>query len=51
MGYAALAKLNIQNPQTVADHLEHLQQAAQRARDLIRLILTFSRKEGPHLNT
>lgn len=45
IGYAGLAQLDVDRPQEAREHLAHLQQAAQRARELIRLILTFGRRE------
>lgn len=45
IGYAGLAQLDVERPSEAKEHLNHLQQAAQRARELIRLILTFGRRE------
>ena len=44
MAYAELATMDVDNPAEVRAHLEQVQAASNRARDLVRRILTFSRQ-------
>ncbi len=44
MAYSELAVLDIENPAEIRQHLEQVQAASNRARDLVRRILTFSRQ-------
>jgi two-component system, cell cycle sensor histidine kinase and response regulator CckA len=44
MAYTELAAMDIDNPQEVRSHLDQVQAASNRARDLVRRILTFSRQ-------
>ncbi len=44
MAYTELAALDIDNPSEVRQHLDQVQSASNRARDLVRRILTFSRQ-------
>jgi signal transduction histidine kinase/CheY-like chemotaxis protein len=47
-GNAELARESIADPDEVADHLAAVLDASERARDLVRQILTFSRRTVPH---
>lgn len=47
-GNAELARESIDNRDDVADHLAAVLDASERARDLVRQILTFSRRTTPH---
>ncbi len=47
-GNAELARESITDPDEVADHLAAVLDASERARDLVRQILTFSRRTAPH---
>ena len=44
MAYAELAAMDLENPDEVRQHLDQVQKASNRARDLVRRILTFSRQ-------
>ncbi|MGC4074725.1 MAG: PAS domain S-box protein [Nibricoccus sp.] len=44
MAYAELAAMDVDNPDEVRQHLDQVQKASNRARDLVRRILTFSRQ-------
>lgn len=44
--YADLADLDAEDPAQVQSHMDGLRAAAQRARDLVQQILTFSRRQG-----
>ncbi|WP_175414743.1 PAS domain S-box protein [Nibricoccus aquaticus] len=44
MAYAELAAMDLDNPDEVRQHLDQVQKASNRARDLVRRILTFSRQ-------
>lgn len=44
MAYAELALMDLDNPDEVRQHLDQVQKASNRARDLVRRILTFSRQ-------
>jgi PAS domain S-box-containing protein len=44
MAYAELAAMDLDNPDDVRQHLDQVQKASNRARDLVRRILTFSRQ-------
>ncbi|NDY72358.1 hypothetical protein DO021_11840 [Desulfobacter hydrogenophilus] len=43
-GYAQLAQLSVDNPQKLNHHMNQILKGAQRAADLVKQILTFSRK-------
>ena len=45
MGYASLAKMDVHTPGALTDHIDQLLQSSHRARDLIRHMLTFSRRD------
>lgn len=47
-GNAELAREALHDPDEVADHLSAVLDASERARDLVRQILTFSRRSTPH---
>jgi PAS domain S-box-containing protein len=47
-GNAELARVSIDDRDEVADHLAAVLDASERARDLVRQILTFSRRATPH---
>jgi two-component system, cell cycle sensor histidine kinase and response regulator CckA len=47
-GNAELARESLHDPDEVADHLSAVLDASERARDLVRQILTFSRRSAPH---
>jgi len=47
-GNAELARESLHDPDEVADHLSAVLDASERARDLVRQILTFSRRSVPH---
>ncbi len=47
-GNAELARESLHDPDEVADHLSAVLDASERARDLVRQILTFSRRSTPH---
>jgi PAS domain S-box-containing protein len=44
MAYAELAAMDLDHPDDVRQHLDQVQKASNRARDLVRRILTFSRQ-------
>lgn len=44
LGYAQLGKINIDDPEKVTRHLDQIIKGSQRAGDLVRQILTFSRR-------
>lgn len=50
-GNAELAREALHDPDEVADHLSAVLDASERARDLVRQILTFSRRSTPHEGT
>ncbi|MBI1840414.1 MAG: response regulator [Verrucomicrobia bacterium] len=45
MGYASLARMDATNPVAVGDHLDQLLLASHRAKELIKHMLTFSRRD------
>jgi len=47
LAYTDLMKLDIEDPVALASHIGELRSAGGRARDLVRQILTFSRRENP----
>jgi signal transduction histidine kinase/CheY-like chemotaxis protein len=47
IGYVELAKARLPGRHPAADDLEHVLRASERAKDLVRQILTFSRKSAP----
>jgi two-component system, cell cycle sensor histidine kinase and response regulator CckA len=47
IGYAELAKARLPGRHPAADDLDHVLRASERAKDLVRQILTFSRKRAP----
>ncbi len=47
-GNAELARDTLHDPDEVASHLSAVLDASERARDLVRQILTFSRRQTPH---
>ena len=44
MGYSQLAKMNIADPKKAGEDIDQLMKGAERAKDLVRQILTFSRQ-------
>jgi signal transduction histidine kinase/ActR/RegA family two-component response regulator len=46
IGYSELAKMRLKNSGEVSDHLAEVVKAGQRASELVRQILTFSRRSG-----
>ena len=49
MGYTELAMVDIDNPETLQNDLKEVLQGANRARELVKQILTFSRKSDQNL--
>lgn len=49
MGYTELAMINIENPESLRKDLDEIFQGANRAKDLVQQILTFSRKRDQKL--
>ena len=50
IGYVELAKARLPGRHPAADDLDHVLRASERAKDLVRQILTFSRKRAPEKN-
>jgi len=50
MGYVELSMLHLDNPDRMRDDLQEVLQAVQRAKELVRQILTFSRQEEQQLS-
>jgi PAS domain S-box-containing protein len=49
MGFSELARMEAQNHPSIQHHIDQVLKAAERARDLVRQILTFSRRQPPDL--